>query len=135
MCGRVAGTGVDKDMVKVAVRSPGGKPRTGKTGISGFRTFCGVLQEMARELRRRGVTHVVTEASGSCAGPVYHALCEQDFTEVAVISPAHAQALKGRKAGAGDCAEDAVHPDRDRAERVDRQRGGVGCQRAGGAGA
>jgi hypothetical protein len=62
-----------------------------------FRTFYGVLQAMARELRRRGVTHVVMEASGACTEPVYYALAEQDFTEVAVISPAHATALKGHK--------------------------------------
>jgi transposase len=52
---------------------------------------------MARELRRRGVTHVVMEASGIYTEPVYHALCEQDFAEVAVINPAHAKALKGHK--------------------------------------
>ena len=60
---RVAGIDVHKDMVKVAIRSPGEKPWTRKTEILEFRTFYGVLQEMARELRRRGVTHVVMEAS------------------------------------------------------------------------
>jgi len=50
---------------------------------------------MARELRRRGVTHVVMEASGVYTEPVYYALCEQDFEQVAVINPAHAKALKG----------------------------------------
>jgi transposase len=59
---------------------------------------------MARELRRRGVTHVVMEASGVYTEPVYYALCERDFTEVAVINPAHAKALKGHKTDAGDCA-------------------------------
>src|SRR4030095_7828196 len=59
---------------------------------------------MARELRRRGVTHVVTEASGVYTEPVYYALAEQDFTEVAVINPAHAKALKGHKTDARDCA-------------------------------
>jgi hypothetical protein len=34
----------------------------------------GVLQEVARLLRRRGVTHVVMEASGVYTEPVYHAL-------------------------------------------------------------
>jgi hypothetical protein len=29
--------------------------------------------------------------------PVYYALCEQDFTQVAVSGPAHAKALKGHK--------------------------------------
>jgi transposase len=63
-----------------------------------------VLQEMARLLRGRGVTHVVMEASGVYAEPVYHALCEQNFTQVAVINPAHARALKGHKTDARDCA-------------------------------
>ncbi len=94
---RVAGIDVHKDMVKVAIRSPGEKPWTRKTEILEFRTFYGVLQEMARELRRRGVTHVVMEASGVYTEPVYYALCEQDFTQVAVINPAHAKALKGHK--------------------------------------
>jgi transposase len=101
---RVAGIDVHKDMIKVAIRSPGGKPWTRKTEILEFRTFYGVLQAMARELRRRGVTHVVMEASGACTEPVYYALCEQDFEEVAVINPAHAKALKGHKTDARDCA-------------------------------
>ena len=50
---RVAGIDVHKDMVKVAIRSPGDKPWTRKTEILEFRTFFGVLQHMARELRRR----------------------------------------------------------------------------------
>src|SRR5881397_66566 len=93
-----------KDMIKVAIRSPGEKPWTRKTEILEFRTFYGVLQAMACELRRRGVTHVVMEASGVYTEPVYYALCEQDFTEVAVINPAHAKALKGHKTDARDCA-------------------------------
>jgi transposase len=101
---RVAGIDVHKDMIKVAIRSPGDKPWTRKTEILEFRTFYGVLQAMARELRRRGVTHVVMEASGVYTDPVYYALCEQDFTEVAVINPAHAKALKGHKTDAKDCA-------------------------------
>ena len=52
---------------------------------------------MARELCKRGVTHVVMEASGVYTEPVYYALAEQDFTGVAVINPAHAKALKGHK--------------------------------------
>src|SRR5271156_2635602 len=101
---RVAGIDVHKDMIKVAIRSPGDRPWTRKTEIFEFRTFYGVLQEMARELRRRGVTHVVMEASGIYTEPVYHALCEQDFTEVVVINPAHAKALRGHKTDAEDCA-------------------------------
>jgi len=101
---RVAGIDVHKDMIKVAIRSPGEKPWTRTTEILEFRTFYGVLQEMARQLRRRDVTHVVMEASGVYTEPVYYALCEQDFSEVAVISPAHAKALKGHKTDAKDCA-------------------------------
>ncbi len=101
---RVAGIDVPKDMIKVAIRSPGEKPWTRKTEILEFRTFYGVLQETARELRRRGVTHVVMEASGIYTDPVYYALCEQDFEQVAVINPAHAKALKGHKTDAKDCA-------------------------------
>jgi transposase len=101
---RVAGIDVHKDMIKVAIRSPGEKPWTRKTEVLQFRTFYGVLRETARELRRRGVTHVVMEASGVYTGPVYYALAEQDFTTVAVINPAHARALRGHKTGAKDCA-------------------------------
>jgi hypothetical protein len=99
---RVAGIDVHKDMVKVAIRSPGEKPQPRKTEILEFRTFYGVLQEMARELRRRGVTHVVMEASGVYTDPVYYALRELDFEEVMVINPAHAKALKGHKTDAKD---------------------------------
>jgi len=101
---RVAGIDVHKDMVKVAIRSPGDKPWTRKTEILEFRTFYGVLQHMAAGLRRRGVSHVVMEASGACTEPVYYALAEEDFEEIAVINPAHARALKGHKTDAKDCA-------------------------------
>ena len=101
---RVAGIDVHKDMVKVAIRSPGDKPWARKTEIVEYRTFYGVLQHMAGELARRGVTHVVMEASGVYTEPVYYALCERDFTEVAVINPAHAKALRGHKTDARDCA-------------------------------
>ena len=101
---RVAGIDVHKDMIKVAIRSPGDKPWTRKTEVFEFRTFYGVLQEMACELRRRGVTHVVMEASGVYTEPVYHALTELDFTEVIVVNPAHVKALKGHKTDARDCA-------------------------------
>ena len=99
----VAGIDVHKDMIKVAIRSPGERRWTRTTEILEFRTFYGVLQEMARLLRRRGVTHVVTEASGVYTEPVYYALAGQDFNEVAVVNPAHVKALKGHKTGAADC--------------------------------
>jgi transposase len=101
---RVAGIDVHKDMIKVAIRSPGDKPWTRKTEILEYRTFYGVLQHMAIELVRRGVTHVVMEASGVYTEPVYYALAEHSFTEIAVINPAHAKALKGHKTDAKDCA-------------------------------
>ena len=79
---RVAGIDVHKDMIKVAIRSPGEKRWTRKTEIFEFRTFYGVLQAMARDLRARGVTHVVMEASGVYTEPVFYALAEQDFEQV-----------------------------------------------------
>ena len=94
---RVAAIDVHKEMVKVAVRVPGAKRGSRKTDVLEFRTFYGVLQEMGRELRRRGVTHVVMEASGVYTEPVYYALAGLGFTEVMVINPAHAKALKGHK--------------------------------------
>jgi transposase len=102
MYDRVAAIDVHKDMVKVAVRVPGAKRGKRRTDVLEFRTFYGVLQEMGRELRRRGVTHVVMEASGVYTEPVYYALAELDFTEVMVINPAHAKALKGHKTDAKD---------------------------------
>ena len=101
---RVAAIDVHKDMVKVAIRGPGARRGTRKTDVLEFRAFYGVLQAMAREVRGRGVTHVVMEASGVYTEPVYYALCEQDFTEIAVINPAHARALRGHKTDARDCA-------------------------------
>ena len=98
----VAAIDVHKEMVKVAVRVPGAKRGSRKTDVLEFRTFYGVLQEMGRELRRRGVTHVVMEASGVYTEPVYYALAGLDFTEVIVINPAHAKALKGHKTDARD---------------------------------
>jgi transposase len=99
---RVAAIDVHKDMVKVAVRVPGERHGKRRTDVLEFRTFYGVLQAMGRELRRRGVTHVVMEASGVYTEPVYDALAELDFTEVMVINPSHAKALKGHKTDARD---------------------------------
>src|SRR6201997_944309 len=102
MYDRVAAIDVHKDMVKVAVRVPGAKRGTRNTDVLEFRAFYGVLQEMGRELRRRGVTHVVMEASGVYTEPVYYALAGLDFAEVLVVNPAHAKALKGHKTDARD---------------------------------
>ena len=94
---RVAAIDGHKDMVKVAIRVPGAKRGTRKTDVPGVPHVYGVLQAMGRELRGRGVTHVVMEASGVYTDPMYYALRELDFEEVMVISPAHAKALKGHK--------------------------------------
>ena len=101
----VAGIDVHKKMAKVAIRSPGARPWTRKTGVLTFGTFWDELRAMAGELRRRGVTHVAMEASGVYSDPVYYALLEEGcFEEVLVINPAHVQAVKGQKTGAKDCA-------------------------------
>ena len=100
---RVAGIDVHKDMIKVGVRTPGHRAWTRDSEVLEYRTFYGVLLAMAADLRTRGVTHVVMEASGVYTEPVYYALAGQGFEQVAVISPAHAKALKGHKTDAGDC--------------------------------
>jgi transposase len=99
---RVAAIDVHKDMIKVAVRVPGRKRGSRTTDVLEYRTFYGVLRAMAGELRGRGVTHVVMEASGVYTEPVYYALTELDFTEVLVVNPAHVKALKGQKTDAKD---------------------------------
>ena len=100
---RVAGIDVHKKMIEVGIRVPGDKPWTRKSEVLQYRTFYGVLQQMAAELRKRGITHVVMEASGVYTEPVCYALAERDFEQVAVINPAHAKALKGHKTDARDC--------------------------------
>src|SRR4051812_99066 len=99
---RVAGIDVHKDMIKVGIRGPGHRAWTRTSEVLEYRTFYGVLQTMAADLRERGVTHVVMEASGVYTEPVYYALMERDFEQVAVINPAHAKALKGHKTDARD---------------------------------
>jgi transposase len=99
---RVAGIDVHKDMIKVGIRTPGHRAWTRTSEVLEYRTFYGVLQTMARDLRKRDITHVVMEASGVYTEPVYYALMEQGFEQVAVIGPAHAKALKGHKTDAKD---------------------------------
>jgi transposase len=100
---RVAGIDVHKDMIKVGIRGPGHRAWTRTCEVLEYRTFYGVLLTMAADLRKRGVTHVVMEASGVYTEPVYYALTGQGFEQVAVISPAHAKALRGHKTDAKDC--------------------------------
>jgi len=99
---RVAGIDVHKDMIKVGIRAPGHRAWARTSEVLEYRTFYGVLQQMAATLRERGVTHVVMEASGVYTEPVFYALAERDFEQVAVINPAHAKALKGHKTDAKD---------------------------------
>jgi transposase len=100
---QVAGIDVHKDMIKVGIRGPGHRPWTRTSEVLEYRTFFGVLLTMAADLRKRGVTHVVMEASGVYTEPVYYALAGQGFEQVAVINPAHAKALRGHKTDAKDC--------------------------------
>jgi len=100
---RVAGIDVHKDMIKVGIRTPGHRAWARASEVLEYRTFFGVLLTMAADLRKRGVTHVVMEASGVYTEPVYYALAGQGFEQVAVINPAHARALKGHKTDARDC--------------------------------
>ena len=51
-------------MIKVGIRGPGHRAWTRTSEVLEYRTFFGVLQTMAAGLRKRGVTHVVMEASG-----------------------------------------------------------------------
>jgi len=100
---RVAGIDVHKDMIKDGVRTPGHRAWTRTCEVLEYRTFYGVLQTMAAGLRKRGVTHVVMEASGVYTEPVYlRAGGAGGFEQVAVIDPAHAKALKGHKTDAKD---------------------------------
>ena len=61
-----------------------------------YRTFYGVLQTMARDLRERDVTHVVMEASGVYTEPVYYALMKKQL-----------RAGRGDQPGAREGAEGA----------------------------
>jgi hypothetical protein len=76
---RVAGIDVHKDMIKVGIRVPGHRAWTRNSEVLEYRTFYGVLLTMAADLRKRGVTHVVMEASGVYTEPVYYALAGQGF--------------------------------------------------------
>ena len=48
---RVAGIDVHKDMIKVGIRTPGHRAWTRTSEVLEYRTFYGVLQTMARDLR------------------------------------------------------------------------------------
>jgi transposase len=99
---RCAAVDVGKDVIAVAVRTPG-KGRDGrKTEKRTYRAFYGVLREMARWLASQGVTHVAMEATGTYSMPVYHALMESDFEEVLVCNAGHVKNVPGRKTDLAD---------------------------------
>ena len=102
---RVAGIDVHKDMIKVAIRSPGDKPWTRKTRSWSTGRFTGCSSRWPASCVSRGVTHVVMEASGVYTEPVGTCAAGAGLRPtVAVVNPAHAKALRGHKTDAKDCA-------------------------------
>ena len=101
---RVAGIDVHKDMVKVAIRSPGEKPWTRKTEMLEFRTFYGVLQaDGPRAAPARRDARGDGGVAGCTPSRCITRCASRTSTEVMVINPAHAKALKGHKTDAKDC--------------------------------
>jgi transposase len=99
---RCAAVDVGKDVIAVAVRTPG-KGRDGrKTEKRVYRAFYGVLREMAKWLVSLGVTHVAMEATGTYSMPVYYALMESDFEKVLVCNAGHVKNVPGRKTDLAD---------------------------------
>ena len=100
---RCAAVDVGKDVIAVAVRRPG-KGRDGRvTDKRIYKTFYGVLREMARWLTSQGVTHVAMEATGVYSMPVYHALLEHgEFEQVLVCNAGHVKNVPGRKTDLAD---------------------------------
>src|SRR5262249_3022620 len=87
---RCAAVDVGKDVIAVAVRRPGRGPEGRVTVKRTYKTFYGVLREMARWLVSEGVSHVAMEATGVYSMPVYHALIEHGgFERVLVCNPGH----------------------------------------------
>jgi transposase len=105
---RCAAIDVGKDIIAVAVRTPGDGPDGRKTIKRTFKTFYGVLRECARWLSGHGVTHVAMEATGIYSMPVYHALLEHGEFEVLVCNAGHVKNVPGRKTDLSD-AEWLVH--------------------------
>jgi transposase len=100
---RCAAVDVGKDVIAVAVRTPGtGKKDGRKTEKRTYRAFYGVLREMARWLATQGVTHVAMEATGTYSMPVYYALMESDFEKVLVCNAGHVKNVPGRKTDLAD---------------------------------
>jgi len=100
---RCAGIDVGKDEIAVTVRVPGEGPDGRATHRRVFRTFYGVLREMAGWLSSFGVTHVAMEATGVFSMPVFHALVEHgDFEQVLVCNAGHVKNVPGRKTDFAD---------------------------------
>lgn len=100
---RCAAVDVGKDVIAVAVRRPG-RGREGRvTDKRTYKTFYGVLREMARWLTAEGVTHVAMEATGVYSMPACHALLEHgEFERVLVCNAAHVKNVPGRKTDLAD---------------------------------
>ncbi len=100
---RCAAVDVGKDVIAVAVRCPGRGPDGRVTVKRTYKTFCGVLREMAKWLVSQGVTHVAMEATGVYSMPVYHALIEHgSFERVLVCNAGHVKNVPGRKTDLAD---------------------------------
>lgn len=100
---RCAAVDVGKDVIAVAVRVPGDGPGGRVTRKRMYKTFYGVLREMAGWLVPEGVTHVAMEATGVYSMPVYHALLEHgDFEKVLVCNAGHVKNVPGRKTDMAD---------------------------------
>jgi transposase len=100
---RVAAIDVGKKIVAVAVRTPGERDGERRQQVRKYRTFYGVLREMAAWLVAEGVTHVTMEATGIYWKPVFHALCERDGEfEVLLVNARHVKNVPGRKTDAKD---------------------------------
>ena len=101
---RVAGTGVHKKVVWVAVRLPGAAPGERTVVTKSFKTFWRSLQKMAAWLSGLGVTDAAMESTGVYWWPVYHALARAGI-EVCVCNAAHMHNVPGRKRDVADCQQ------------------------------
>lgn len=100
---RCAGVDVGKDVIAVAVRTPGTGRKNGRTTEKRtYRAFYGVLREMAKWLESQGITHVAMEATGTYSMPVYYALMESGFEQVLVCNAGHVKNVPGRKTDLAD---------------------------------
>jgi hypothetical protein len=99
---RVAGIGVHKKIIWVAVRLPGERPGERKVITKSFRTFWRQLQKMAAWLAELGVTDAAMESTGVFWWPVYHALAGAGIG-VCVCNAAHMRNVPGRKRDISDC--------------------------------